>query len=386
MKKKILFSILILLRVSIGNAQNLTIIKEDYQKARIESEKQKKMLIIDFYTTWCKPCKMLDKAIFYDSTYSKELAKNFVLLKYNAEKDSAFNLALKHHLTLYPTNLILNSNGFVLNRMNGTGTGEINKIPYFYSQFTEKAISLNQTDEYIKGVSNSINLNYPNFLFDIKDKKEKRLQANNYLKNSKDKFAEEFFILLVLYNNDSTIQDFVLANRAKYENLFGKSDVQDYVRNIISFRYYVSVEQKDINLFEKTKLLSFQNLEENEAKAMSKRNQNLIDIAIGNYDKVIKSVKDRKGINDIEGFEINSVCWRIYEKSDDKSILKECAMLMRQVTEEQPDYGLLDTYARILHKFGDVKEARLQMKKGVDIGKKNNENVSEGEEWLKNIK
>jgi thiol-disulfide isomerase/thioredoxin len=386
MKRTLLFSTLFLFWIKVGYTQNLTIIKEDYQKARIESERQKKMLIIDFYTTWCGPCKMLDNAIFYDSTFNKKLAKNFVLLKYNAEKDSVFNIALKHHINLYPTNIILNSDGFVLHRMNGTGTGDIEKIPDFYSQFIEKAISLDNNKEYIKGVSNSTNLNYPSFLFEIKDKKEKRIEAIKFLKNSKDKFSEEFFILLALFNNDTSIQDFVLENRVKYENLFGKLDLQNLTRNIIYGRFYNAIELKDANLFEKAKKLSFENLEESEAKDMIKSNQNLIDIALGNFEKTIKSIKERKAINDIDGFGINQACWRIYGNCNDKNILRECATLMKALTEEQPNFAKIDTYARILYKLGDLEEAKLQMKKGINLGKTNNEDVREGEEWLKNIK
>ena len=97
-------------------AQNLTIIEQDYNLARQESIAQKKMLIIDFYATWCGPCKVMDKKVFNDSLLSSELSKNFVLLKYNGEKDSVFNLALKHHIKLYPTYIIINTDGYVVNK------------------------------------------------------------------------------------------------------------------------------------------------------------------------------------------------------------------------------------------------------------------------------
>jgi hypothetical protein len=139
-------------------------------------------------------------------------------------------------------------------------------------------------------------------------------------------------------------------------------------------------------LFEKAKILSLENLEESEAKDIIKRNQNLIDIALGNFEKTIKSIIERKSINDISGFEINQVCWRIYEKCNDKNILQECGKIMKTLIQEQNDFNTIDTYARILHKSGNVKEAKLQMQKGIDLGKKNNEDVREGEEWLKTLK
>jgi thiol-disulfide isomerase/thioredoxin len=386
MKREFLLAILVCSFVKIGFGQSLTIINQDYRKARIESESQRKMLIIDFYTTWCGPCKTLDKVIFYDSTFSKKLAKDFILLKYNAEKDSVFNITLKHHVNLYPTNIVLNSNGFLLHRMNGTGTGDVAKIPLFYSQFIEKAIALNNSNEYIKGVSNSIDLSYPNFLFEVKDKKIKRAEAIKFLKNSTNKFSEEFFILMVLFNNDASIQDFVVENKAKYESMYGKSDMKYIIRNIINNRFFNSIELKDVSLFEKAKILSFENLEDSEAKDITKRMQTLIDIALGNFEKTIATIKERKAINDIDGFEINQACWRIHLNCSDKNVLRDCAKLMKALTEEQPEFNKIDTYARILHKLGDVEEAKLQMKKGIDLGKKNNDDTKESEEWVKNIK
>ena len=147
---------------NISFCQKLTIIDQDYELAKLESKKQNKLIIIDFYTSWCAPCKVLDKLVFQDTTVANEIAEQFIVLKYNAEKDSIHKLSLKHHVAMYPTTIILNQNQYVINKLFGTG-GPDKDIVANYKKLTKEAIELNNENKYIIGVSTSTNLIYPKF-------------------------------------------------------------------------------------------------------------------------------------------------------------------------------------------------------------------------------
>ncbi len=67
-------------------SQQLTIIDQDYDKAKSIALKENKLILIDFYTTWCVPCKKLDKLIFQNDTLQQKLAADFILLKYDAKR------------------------------------------------------------------------------------------------------------------------------------------------------------------------------------------------------------------------------------------------------------------------------------------------------------
>lgn len=366
-------------------AQNLTIIEQDYNLARQESIAQKKMLIIDFYATWCGPCKVMDKKVFNDSLLSSELSKNFVLLKYNSEKDSVFNLALKHHIKLYPTYIIINTDGYVVNKQFGTGSNNYDEIPVRYSKFIKESILLNQEDKFIKGVSNSINLVYPKEAF-ITEKDERREKINAFLLSQEDRFSEIFFILSTMYLNEPLIQNFIVKNRQKYENLFGESDVYNLVKSIFYSKLFADVAIKDTVSFNQTIHVANANLKSNDFRTISNNMQNRMDIATRDFDKVIQRINDRKIKKEVEIFEINSVCWNIYEVCENEGVLKKCADLMKDVTEEKPEFGTIDTYARILYKMGDKERAKIEMAKGIKIGKINNDSIEDSEKWLKSIK
>ena len=77
--------------------KDLIVINQNYNEALKIASKQNKLIFIDFYTTWCGPCKKLDKLIFQNDSIQQILKKDFILLKYNAENDTVFHLSKKHH-------------------------------------------------------------------------------------------------------------------------------------------------------------------------------------------------------------------------------------------------------------------------------------------------
>lgn len=47
--------------------------------------KNPKKILVDVYTSWCGPCKMMDKNTFTDEMIIKQVSKNFHAVKFNAE-------------------------------------------------------------------------------------------------------------------------------------------------------------------------------------------------------------------------------------------------------------------------------------------------------------
>ena len=54
-------------------------------EALTAQEQEPKKIIMDVYTTWCGPCKLLDKNTFGDKEVAKFINKNYYPVKFNAE-------------------------------------------------------------------------------------------------------------------------------------------------------------------------------------------------------------------------------------------------------------------------------------------------------------
>jgi len=80
---------------------------------------ENKLVFVDFYTTWCLPCKLMDQDVFPDRRLGDFMNDNFVSYKVNAEQGNGVNLATLYNVEGYPTLLFLDSKGNILERKLG---------------------------------------------------------------------------------------------------------------------------------------------------------------------------------------------------------------------------------------------------------------------------
>jgi len=78
-----------------------------------------KMVFIDFYTSWCLPCKLMDEDVFTDKAFGDFMNQHFVSVKINAEQGNGPNLAALYGVKAYPTLLFVDLNGRVISRKEG---------------------------------------------------------------------------------------------------------------------------------------------------------------------------------------------------------------------------------------------------------------------------
>ena len=78
-----------------------------------------KLVFIDFYTTWCLPCKLMDEDVFTDPEFGRYMNDNFVSLKIDAERGNGVNLASLYEVQAYPTLLFVDTRGRVVGKKQG---------------------------------------------------------------------------------------------------------------------------------------------------------------------------------------------------------------------------------------------------------------------------
>lgn len=81
------------------------------------AKKDGKLVMVDFFTTWCGPCKQLDRTTWKDEKVRTWLAGKTVALKIDAEKERA--LAKKYKVSAYPTILFIKADGTEIDRIVG---------------------------------------------------------------------------------------------------------------------------------------------------------------------------------------------------------------------------------------------------------------------------
>jgi len=84
-----------------------------------KAEAAQKLVLVDVYTTWCGPCKMLDRTTWVDEKVVKFLSEKVVAIKIDAEKGDGPAIARKYAVQGYPTLLLLNAKGEVVDKAMG---------------------------------------------------------------------------------------------------------------------------------------------------------------------------------------------------------------------------------------------------------------------------
>jgi thiol:disulfide interchange protein len=78
---------------------------------------ENKLVMVDFYTDWCRWCQRFDETTLTDAAVQKELAQ-VVPVRLNAEKDGV-SAATRFNVDGYPTILFLSANGSEVGRIPG---------------------------------------------------------------------------------------------------------------------------------------------------------------------------------------------------------------------------------------------------------------------------
>lgn len=94
-------------------AQNRSIEFRDgtWQEITEQARKEKKMIFVDCYTSWCGPCKMLAKNIFTQDSVADFYNGNFVCFQIDMEKGEGPELAKKYSVVAFPTLLYIDAQG-----------------------------------------------------------------------------------------------------------------------------------------------------------------------------------------------------------------------------------------------------------------------------------
>ena len=147
---KLVASIVVaLLAFSFVSAQEAGIrfFKGTFAEALAEAQRQNKPLFVDFYATWCVPCKKMEKTIFTQPEVGKFFNEKFVNLQMDAEAPENVEIAKKYKVEAFPTLGIIAPDGKAIQinvgfmkadellEMGKTAIGEVKGFEELYKEY-----------------------------------------------------------------------------------------------------------------------------------------------------------------------------------------------------------------------------------------------------------
>ena len=100
-------------------AQGIIFRQDDWQNVLMQAKAQKKLIFVDIYTTWCGPCKEMDKKTFTQTAVGDKFNARFINYKIDAEKGFGITLTKRYRVTSYPTCLFVDANENLVYKQEG---------------------------------------------------------------------------------------------------------------------------------------------------------------------------------------------------------------------------------------------------------------------------
>ena len=404
--KSILTVLLIsILAFSQLQAQNRSIefIDQSYEQAIEKAKKENKIIFMNVYVDWAKPCAIMAETIFTNDTVADFYNENFINLSINIESPEARALRIKYYVNSYPTLLYLDTTGNVLHRQAGAFRGinkyiELGKIALDPERNLAGMNAKFESGNYKK----SMMINYVKTLRSIGDintsyEREELMGSkvlNKYYEGLYDVELEEQETWDIIVAVDRTVKSrammYIMENRSIYYDLYGKEEVDKLLyKNFLKKVDYILVKSQmrtkkssfdyQVNKMDKYKIVGREEIAlATELKYLKKQRKfkEFSDLAT---EKVSAVFKDNPGA-------LNTYAWDVYVYSDDEKQLKTAIKWTKRSLTLDERSHTQDTYANLLLKLGDKEAAIKAQEKAIKLAIDNDEDAEGYKKRLEEMK
>ncbi len=105
--------------VQSGLLADIKFLRGSLGEATALAEAEKKPVMIDFITDWCRWCDTLDARTYSDQRVADFVNASIVSIKIDAEKGEGIDIAKRYGVNAYPTILVIKANGDEIDRILG---------------------------------------------------------------------------------------------------------------------------------------------------------------------------------------------------------------------------------------------------------------------------
>jgi thiol-disulfide isomerase/thioredoxin len=362
------------------------------EELKKKAKKEKKLIFIDAYTTWCGPCKWISANIFTDPQVAEYYNKNFINAKFDMEdQGEGTKIGSTYSVMCYPNLLFIDSDGKLVHRTAGAEQdpqyyitlGETAKNPEKRFSAVEAKYRAHPSNpgnfkEYMAAVSTTC-LDYASEL----DNFLNQLNEADYLKEENWNIIQEY---LTDFNHKTT--QYIAKNTTKFSEKFG-DQVNDFLFNSIRQTAFDLLNEMD---FQENKYQALLNT----AKTMELEPVKGIFPMLEIYGYERKSDWEslfgylmKNGDQVLDSENKNRYSYIISENATSDVHLKKAEQWMQEVLAEEGGviWNNLDTYAHVLHKLKRDKEALEYAEKSLNTGEElTEEQISATQTFIEEIK
>jgi thioredoxin-related protein len=387
------------------------------QKAKAEN----KLIFLDCYTTWCAPCKAMDKFIYPAEKVGSFFNEHFLSVKVQFDRTSkddvyikswyqdAKKLEVEYSIDAYPTFIFLSPEGKPLHRSSG-GLSEdklialakdaLNPEKQSYTLAAKYNISQMDTME-LRQVSIKYRRINPEFAKGVAAVYFQRIGQENILKmllsrdydamiqlfstdsllkrvankhieglDEQQLFTKEYINMLLKYSMNSSKEKgfkmlYKYGDKIDSVELGSRDFKYDWSRRWVDDIIYKEEVEPFLNNRKTPDWAEISNVIRKKynsgyayrAVVTGKRNWATKNKNVKEASKFFIEYMEKYGKHHLDAFTLNNYAWNKFESSKDTSELTYALGWSKKAVEMEPSPNWIDTYANLLHKLGKTNTA-----------------------------
>lgn len=347
-----------------------------------KAKQQNRLVFMDCYTAWCGPCKRLAAAVFPDSAVGEYFNANFINAKFDMEKGEGVEIANRYQIRAYPTLLWLDGDGNVKHKLVGgtdapgliaQGKKAADPTPGILSGMKKQYNEGKRDVAFVADFLNTLNSageNYDAVFNEYLSKiTEKELQDTKHTKT----------IFTLTKDVKSPGLAYLMRNKEYYIKNMGEEALTQKVNAIAEKAIAEAPKANDPALFDAgINLLKTYKAPDHPERIM--RNQLSYYAATNNwgeYDQIATQFVKKYGTKNTAL--VNDICWNYYLNITDRAQLIKANKWAYQAINQEQKYTYCLTYAYLVYKLEDYKEAQKACDYAILRAKEENTNPSSAE-------
>ncbi len=391
MKKRILIlSLLITVSITTTLAQEdgIQFFEGSWAEILAQAKNLNKVIFMDAYATWCGPCKQMSANVFPQKEVGGFFNANFLSVKMDMEKGDGLALAKLYNVRAYPTLLFINWKGEIIHRSVGgrkaeafieLGKEALDDTKNFRSLELAYLASPDNFDR-MTGYAKALKQSYDRSYIEV---------VNHFLKKNpiEQLPLERSWTIISNFFEDPKTDEFryLLKNRKSYEEKVSKDTVDKKIGEVVEMMISQVVRKNDPDAMESLKktIIEIQPAKVDYYLALADLQYSQRKSDWGTYAGAVLTFLSY--MPDIDPVKLNSFAWNFYLNVDDQQALKKMTDIVEKAVKNQDEYFIHDTWAALLFKTKNYKQALKEAKAAISIAKKDDAPYEETLELIREI-
>lgn len=344
-----------------------------WAEALAKAKDENRLIFLDAYASWCGPCKQMAKNVFPQKEVGDFYNENFIPVKIDMEKGEGVAVAKLYNVRAYPTLLYINWRGELVHR--AVGGRQAEAFIELGKEALDDTRNFRSVESAYKSNPDDVNLMiaYAAMLKKTYDRSYNEI-ISGFMKDKPISLllSETGWKIMTEFVDDPASEEFryLLLNRNAFIDMFGADEVNMKIEKVVEMMISQVVRRNKPSEVDSVKDVIRGMNPANEKYLLS-----LLDVQVfrrssdwENYAGAVLAMLGEQQASDNRA--LNFYAWDFYQNVEDQGNLKKMASIVSEALKVEDDYALRDTYAALLFKTKNYRQALREAKAALALAKK----------------